>query len=421
VSEQADLVVVGAGAAGLFAAIHAGRAGARVIALDGARVIGAKILVAGGGRCNVTHHAVDEKAYAGSTPGAIRTVLRKFTVEDTVRFFEAYGVELKREDTGKLFPTTDDAHTILNALLQAARDAGVDLRFPRRVTRLERVPDDSNGGGFIVAGDWGEIHAPRVVLSTGGKALPKSGSDGGGYDFARALGHTVSDRVYPALVPLILPGTHPLRALSGLTLQATLVLRGGTGKVMREFTNSLLCTHFGLSGPCALDISRYWRDAVCDDSLAGLFANFIPNEREDTLDAKLLASKAANAVAFLRDFVPERLARTLCEVAAVDSAASLRQLTREQRKALARAACALPLSVEGDRGFTYAEVTMGGVPLSEVKLDTMESRVCPGLHLAGEILDVDGRIGGFNFQWAWATGFLAGGAAGDSAQILLNP
>ena len=406
-TEHADLVVVGAGAAGLFAAIHAGRAGARVIALDGARVIGAKILVAGGGRCNVTHHAVDEKAYAGSTPGAIRTVLRKFTVEDTVRFFEAYGVELKREDTGKLFPTTDDAHTILNALLQAARDAGVDLRFPRRVTRLERHAD----GGFLVTGDWGEIRAPRVVLSTGGKALPKSGSDGGGYDFARALGHTVSDRVYPALVPLILPGTHPLRALSGLTLQATLVLRGGTGKVLREFTNSLLCTHFGLSGPCALDISRYWRDALCDDSLAGLFANFIPDEREDTLDAKLLASKAANAVAFLRDFVPERLARTLCEVASVDPAASLRQLTREQRKALARAACALPLSVEGDRGFTYAEVTMGGVPLSEVKLDTMESRVCPGLHLAGEILDVDGRIGGFNFQWAWATGFLAGGAA----------
>jgi predicted Rossmann fold flavoprotein len=190
---------------------------------------------------------------------------------------------------------------------------------------------------------------------------------------------------------------------------------------MREFTNSLLCTHFGLSGPCALDISRYWRDAVCDDSLAGLFANFIPNEREDTLDAKLLASKAANAVAFLRDFVPERLARTLCEVAAVDPAASLRQLTRDQRKALARAACALPLSVEGDRGFTYAEVTMGGVPLSEVKLDMMESRVCPGLHLAGEILDVDGRIGGFNFQWAWATGFLAGGAARDLAQIRLNP
>ena len=119
--------------------------------------------------------------------------------------------------------------------------------------------------------------------------------------------------------------------------------------------------------------------------------------------------------------MPTAREKALCEIAAIDPATSLRQLTREQRKALARAACALPLSVEGDRGFTYAEVTMGGVPLSEVKLDTMESRVCPGLHLAGEILDVDGRIGGFNFQWAWATGFLAGGAAGDSAQILLNP
>ena len=406
-----DVVVVGAGAAGLFAAIHAGRAGARVLALDGARTLGAKILVAGGGRCNVTHHAVDERAYAGSSPNAIRNVLRRFGVAETVKFFEAYGVELKREDTGKLFPTTDDARTILNALLQAARDAGVEIRHPRRVASIERDAD----GGFIVRGDapggWGEERMRRVILATGGKALPKSGSDGAGYDFARALGHTVTDHVHPALVPLILPGTHPLRALSGLTLPATLSLRAASGKVLKEFTNSLLCTHFGLSGPCALDISRYWRAAIIEDSGAGLFANFIAGEREDTLDAKLLASRSANAPAFLREFVPERLARALCEIAAIEPATSLRQLTRDQRKALARAACALPLSVEGDRGFTYAEVTMGGVPLAEVKLETMESRACPGLHLAGEILDVDGRIGGFNFQWAWATGFIAGGAA----------
>jgi predicted Rossmann fold flavoprotein len=406
-----DVVVVGAGAAGLFAAIHAGRAGARVLALDGARTLGAKILVAGGGRCNVTHHAVDERAYAGSSPNAIRNVLRRFGVAETVKFFEAYGVELKREDTGKLFPTTDDARTILNALLQAARDAGVEIRHPRRVASIERDAD----GGFIVRGDapggWGEERMRRVILATGGKALPKSGSDGAGYDFARALGHTVTGHVHPALVPLILPGAHPLRALSGLTLPATLSLRAASGKVLKEFTNSLLCTHFGLSGPCALDISRYWRAAIIEDSGAGLFANFIAGEREDTLDAKLLASRSANAPAFLREFVPERLARALCEIAAIEPATSLRQLTRDQRKALARAACALPLSVEGDRGFTYAEVTMGGVPLAEVKLETMESRACPGLHLAGEILDVDGRIGGFNFQWAWATGFIAGGAA----------
>ena len=402
-----DLIVVGAGAAGIFAAIHAGRAGARVLALDGARTLGAKILVAGGGRCNVTHHAVDEKAYAGSSPNAIRNVLRRFGVAETVRFFEEQGVELKREDTGKLFPTTDDARTVLDALLAAARDARVEIRHPARVTAVERTA----AAAFVVRGDWGEARAPRLVLSTGGKALPKSGSDGAGYAFARALGHTVTDRVHPALVPLILPGAHPLRTLSGLALPATLSLRSSTGKVLKEFENSLLCTHFGVSGPCALDVSRHWRDATCDDPHAALFANFIPGEREETLDAKLLASKATSAVAFLREFVPERLARTLCEVAGVDPASSIRQLAREQRRSLARATCALPLDVEGDRGFTYAEVTMGGVPLAEVKLDTMESRACPGLHLAGEILDVDGRIGGFNFQWAWASGFVAGSSA----------
>jgi predicted Rossmann fold flavoprotein len=404
---DAQVIVVGAGAAGLFAAIHAGRAGARVIALDGAKTIGAKILVAGGGRCNVTHHSVDEKAYAGSSPNAIKNVLRRYGVAETVKFFEAYGVELKREDTGKLFPTTDDAHTILNALLRAANDAGVVIHHPRRVTAITRDAD----GGFTINGDSGALRAPRLILCTGGKALPKSGSDGLGYEFARALGHSITNDVFPALVPLILPGTHVLRTLSGLTLDTTLTLKSSTGKVLKEFTNSLLCTHFGLSGPCALDMSRYWRAALIEDAGAGLFANFIAGEREDTLDAKILASRAANPLGFLREHVPERLARTLCEVAAVDPAAILRQLTREQRKALARAACALPLHVEGDRGFTYAEVTMGGVPLAEVKLDTMESRVCPGLHLAGEILDVDGRIGGFNFQWAWASGFVAGGAA----------
>jgi predicted Rossmann fold flavoprotein len=153
-----DVVVVGAGAAGLFAAIHAGRGGARVVALDGAKTLGAKILVAGGGRCNVTHHAVDEKAYAGSSPNAIKNVLRRFGVAETVRFFEAYGVELKREETGKLFPTTDDARTILNALLTAAHDAGVAIRHPQRVTAIERGAD----GVFTVRGEWGEVRAPRA-------------------------------------------------------------------------------------------------------------------------------------------------------------------------------------------------------------------------------------------------------------------
>ncbi len=407
--DECDTLVIGAGAAGLFAAIHAARAGARVIVLDGARTIGAKILVAGGGRCNVTHHAVDEKAYAGSTPNAIKNVLRRFTVAHTIAFFAEYGVELKREETGKLFPTTDDARTVLNALLAAARDARVEIVHPRRVQHIEHVD-----ASFIASGDeWGSMRSSQLILATGGKSLPKSGSDGAGYDFARALGHTVSERIFPALVPLILPAAHPLRALSGLTLDATLVLHSGSGKILKEFTDSLLCTHFGLSGPCALDMSRYWRDAILDDNDSSLVVNFIPQHREETLEAAMIASRAANALSFLREFIPERLARALCLHAQVDAAQSLRQLTRTARRALTRAACALPLLVEGDRGFTYAEVTMGGVPLSEIKLDTMESRITRGLHLAGEILDVDGRIGGFNFQWAWASGFVAGTAAAN--------
>jgi predicted Rossmann fold flavoprotein len=398
-----DVIVVGVGAAGLYAAIHAGRSGARVLALDGARTLGAKILVAGGGRCNVTHYAVDEKAYAGSSPNAIRKVLRRYGVSETVEFFNDMGVRFKQEETGKLFPTTDRARTVLDALLRAAEQAGVLIKFPRRVEAIRQVHD-----GFEVSGDWGEARAPRLILATGGKALPKSGSDGLGYDFARALGHTIGEHVCPALVPLILPGGHQLRDLSGIAVEATLTLRSGTGKVLKAFTNSLLCTHFGLSGPCALDVSRYWRAARIDDPGSSLRACFLPGTDEAALDARVLANPKSTPLALLRGELPDRFLRGLCELAGVDPQEPLGRLNRETRLGLVRACVGLDLSIEGDRGFTHAEVTMGGIPLREVRLETMESRVCPGLHLIGEILDVDGRIGGFNFQWAWSTGYIAG-------------
>lgn len=402
-----DVVVVGIGAAGLYAAIHAGRAGARVLALDGARTLGAKILVAGGGRCNVTHHAVDERAYAGSSSNAIRKVLRRYGVAETTGFFAERGVQLKREPTGKLFPTTDRARTVLDALLEAAREAGVVIRHPRRVDSIQR-----DGSGFVVSGEWGEVRAPRVILATGGKALPKSGSDGAGYELARRLGHTVGTEIHPALVPLILPGGHPLRELGGITLDATLRLHAGTGRILKTFTNSLLCTHFGLSGPCVLDMSRYWRAARLEDPGVRLSASFLPEETADTLDALLLANQGTTPAALFRDRLPERLLRALCELAGVEPGRPVNRLDRTRRRALAGVLGDLELPVEGDRGFTHAEVTMGGVPLREVRLETMESRPCPGLHLIGEILDVDGRIGGFNFQWAWSTGWIAGTSAG---------
>ena len=433
-----DIVVVGAGAAGLFASIWAGRmlrstgdSTSSVVALDGAKKLGAKILVAGGGRCNVTHHAVDEKQYAGTSRPAIRNVLRRFDVPQTVAFFAELGVELKREETGKLFPVTDDAHTVLNALFAAAADVGASLVHPWRVGRIERRED----GLFEVHGEVADgvsdapprevspmkvppMLARRIILATGGRALPLTGSNGQGYLLAKALGHAITERVFPALVPLTLPRDHWICSLSGITLPATLEVRSATGKRLQQFTNSTLCAHFGLSGPGVLDISRYYTDAVRDDARAQLVMSWLPGETLESVDGALTRLGRVTAARWLQDAgLPERVARAICESAGVDPTAPGHALTRESRRALASMVVQTPLPITGDRGFTYAEVTAGGVPLSEIHLDTMESRACPGLYLCGEILDVDGRIGGFNFQWAWASGYVAGTAAAKSLRI----
>ena len=256
-SETCDIVVVGAGAAGLITSIFAARTrpGRRIVIVDGAKTLGAKILVAGGGRCNVTHDVVDETAYAGSSRHAIKKVLRRFDVDATVAFFRELGVELKREDTGKLFPVTDDARTVLNALLSHARELGVLINHPRRVASVRRTdaPTSTDASAtietqplFHVEGDWGMITTPRVVLATGGKSLPKSGSDGHGFEMARALGHSITPRIFPALVPLLLSPDHMVCALSGIALEAELQVRSATGKKLVSFTGSTLCTHFGL-------------------------------------------------------------------------------------------------------------------------------------------------------------------------------
>ena len=405
-----SVAVVGAGAAGLMAAIAAARAGAQVTALDGAKTLGAKILVSGGGRCNVTHHAVDETAFAGSTPAAIRKVLRRFDVPQTVAFFADLGVALKREETGKLFPVTDRARTVLDALLRAAREAGVALLHPWRVAAISR----GDGGFTLTSADGRSLSATRVVIATGGRSIPKSGSDGAGYAMAVALGHSVTALVLPALVPLRLPEGHFIRGLSGLAAPATVEVRGATGRRLASFTDDTLCTHFGLSGPAILDVSRHLLAARASDPGAGLRLNWLPGMTADELDARLRTMGALTAVRLLtgQGQIPERLARALCAASGVDPATPGHRLGREGRVALARTATALDVPVTGDAGYDFAEVTAGGVPLRELRLETMESRACPGLYVCGEICDVDGRIGGFNFQWAWASGHVAGTAAG---------
>ena len=392
---------MGAGAAGLAAAIFAARGGARVVALDGAKKIGAKILISGGGRCNVTHDVVTPDDFNGNR-NAIAKVLRTFTVEQTIEWFASMGVRLKREETGKLFPMTDRARTVLDALLGAAREAGVEVRTNSRVESLLGSP-----ARFEIRGPRLEargLAAKRVILATGGRSVPKTGSDGHGYDIARSLGHTVTP-TFPALVPLVIGGEHWIRTLSGTSAEVELSVRSTTGRVIRRERGSLLMTHFGISGPVVLDISRHWIAAH-----GRLVANFLPGETFDSVDRRLVdigkANPRATVASAFRGSVPERVLEQLAP------ATPVAKLARDERRRIARDLVELEVPVTSDRGLDYAEVTAGGVPLSEIELATMRSRVHPDLSLCGEILDVDGRIGGYNFQWAWASGRLAGmGAA----------
>jgi len=405
---RCEVAVVGAGAAGLCAAIWAARTapGARVVALDGAVRLGAKILVSGGGRCNLTHETVSGRDFHGSSPHAVDKVLRRFDVAATLSFFGDLGVGVRREEGGKLFPANGRARTVLDALLREATRLGVELRTSHRVTAV--APD---GAGLLVSGPWGALAADRVVLATGGRSLPKSGSDGSGYALAAAFGHRIAP-TFPALVPLVLAPDHPFRSLAGLSTPVSLAVHAASGRRLAEVTGPLLCTHFGISGPAALDVSRHLLAARSADPGARLVASFLPGRRAEEWEVTLASLGQKTVRTLLAESLPLRLAEALCRLAGVEAATPGHRLRRDARRALVRALAELPLPVEGDRGFAAAEVTAGGVPLAEIDLATMASRREPALHLCGEVCDVDGRLGGFNFQWAWSSGQVAGvGAA----------
>jgi len=391
-----------------MAAIFSGGNKRRVAAFDGAQKIGAKILVAGGGRCNVTHFEVAPSDYFGSPARSIDRVMKTWPVNDTVNWFADHGVKLKREDTGKLFPTTDKARTVLDALLDAANKAGVELRHPCRVNSIKKLSTGDESPRFELQTDRGLITANSVVLATGGKALPKSGSDGIGYRFAKALGHTVTD-THPALVPLLVKDGFFLNKLSGLSVDAELAVSDPRKKKLYAFTGPVLFTHFGLSGPSAMNVSRH----LATTPGSTLTINFT-GQSFDACDQALQqaaknVSKSALQTTLAKTFkLPQRLAQALPEHLKIAPATVLASLKKDDRRKLAHALTGLPIPVTGDRGYTHAEVTAGGVPLTEINLATMASKKTEGLYLCGEILNVDGRIGGFNFQWAWCTGKLAG-------------
>ncbi|MFI5366855.1 MAG: NAD(P)/FAD-dependent oxidoreductase [Candidatus Binatia bacterium] len=411
VTEACDIAVIGAGAAGLaagiFAAEAAGTGALHIVLLDGAEKIGAKILISGGGRCNVTHDEIHVADYNGQKP-VVRNILAAFDERATVRWFGALGVELKREESGKLFPVSDQARTVLDALLRRCAELHVSVRAGRRVQTV-----DTTAGGFVVAHTRGRLRARRVVMATGGRSLARTGSDGSGWEIVRGLGHTVSE-TYPALVPLVLSRAMFHAELSGLS-QPVELSTYADGKLIDRRTGSLLWTHFGISGPVVMDASRHWVIAQATQRRVEMRCSFVPKQRFEHVESWLIDASTSRPRLSLRKClaakVPERFATALAHSTGIDPVTPMAQLSREQRRALVHALTAFVLPIERARGWDYAEVTAGGVPLDEIDYRTMESRQVPGLYLIGEMLDCDGRIGGYNFQWAWATGYVAGRAA----------
>jgi len=419
--DDLPVVVVGAGAAGLMAAIHAAAGRRPVLLLEGSARPGQKILISGGGRCNVLPSQASHTDFVSdSSPNLVRKVLAAWPLADVRRFFEAeLGVPLKLEaETGKLFPVSDRARTVLDALMTAYVQRGGRVCTAARVTDLLRSDDC-----WMVQLSSGEtIRAARVVLATGGLSVPATGSDGAGLRIARELDHVIVP-TYPALVPLT--GSNPVhRALAGVSVRVRVWAadEGPRTKDQERHPASavrpsssvsshggFLFTHRGYSGPAVLNVSHVVTRAMADgDARPALLVQWADLDAA-AWDA-LLRAGSGPALPLLRRHLPERLAAQLLSETGL-AQADLSQLRREERAGLVNALTRYPLPWAGSEGYKTAEVTGGGVSLAEVNPATLESRRAPSLYLCGELLDAFGPIGGYNFLWAWVTGRSAGLAA----------
>ena len=427
-----DVIVIGGGAAGLLAAAAAAENGARVGLLEKNRKLGVKILMSGGTRCNVTHHC-DARGIveAYGKPGRfLHSALAALSPSNVVKLVESQGVPVKVEETGKVFPVSDRAIDVRDALVRLASLAGAKLVTESPVVALDRT---STGWSVGVEGPTGSqsLTAQAVIVTTGGKSYPGCGTVGDGYHWAERLGHTLIPPI-PALVP-ILSNTAWANSLKGVTLERVRVAviqlgsgqqrgpHGDQGKaghrrklkdaVLATAEGGFLFTHWGFSGPTILDVSREVAGHPDRKSLR-LVCDFLPGQRDEDVIHQLddLKQKMARQQvgALLQHWFPRRLAEALVEAAGVSLLTRNADLKRTQLLALVETLKRQAFSIQGTLGFEKAEVTAGGIDLAEVDSKTLQSKKVPGLFFAGEILDLDGPIGGFNFQAAFSTGWLAG-------------
>lgn len=399
-----DIAVVGAGPAGLFAATFAARRGRRVLLLEKNERPGLKVLISGGGRCNVTttRSGADLEAQYGPVRGRfLRHALRSFPPTAVRAFVEGAGVPLQEEDLEKLFPVSRRARDVLDALLRECTSAGAELRTGCPVQGIAR-----DGETLRLTTPRGPVVAASVVLATGGLSYPRTGATGDAYAWCRALGHTVTP-TFPALAPLAVAEPW-LQSLQGIVLHGVdLAVLDARGRELLRRRRPILFTHRGLSGPAPMDLAG---DVEEQGGAASVRFDFAPDTTVEALDAEWLGQAKAHGArrvdSLLPGHLPERLRQALAERAGATG--TLANLTKEARRRLLQVVKDLRVQVPRSLGYDHAEVTRGGVALDEVDPRTMQSRRVPGLFVCGELLDVDGPIGGFNFTAAFATGRLAG-------------
>jgi predicted Rossmann fold flavoprotein len=403
-----DAIIAGAGAAGLMAAIHAAERGRRVLLLEKGKKPGVKILMSGGTRCNITHDCDARGIVEAFGPNGkfLHSALAYLGPRETVAFFNGEGVLTKVEETGKVFPVSDRALDVLDALLKRLARSGATLAITEPLKDVETHPE----GGFRAYTSSRTLTAERVLITTGGKSYPGCGTTGDGYAIAQKFGHTiVSTR--PALVPLTVQPEW-IRELQGITLpDVNLRVFPPEGKPLSQRRGSMLFAHFGLSGPAPLDVSRAVSGHPEPRTLT-LEADFLPAVPEATfaefLQTESVASGKKQLAGVLAEKLPRRLADQLLALCGMQADRKAAALAKADRAKLVAAVKRLRLPLKGTLGFEKAEVTAGGVSLGEVDSRTMQSKRQPGLYFAGEVLDLDGWIGGYNFQSAWSTGWLAG-------------
>lgn len=400
-----QVIVIGGGAAGYFSAIACAEenTNAQVTILEKTGKLLSKVRVSGGGRCNVTHDCFVPSVLAQNYPrGAkqLKEAFKTFGAAETIAWFNRRGVKLKTEPDGRMFPTTDNSQTIIDCLQRAASEAGVSVRTGTAVERIEPLPDQS--GFTLYLSDDSSMHADKVIVSTGGN--PKSQ----GYEWLRQLGHPIQEPV-PSLFTFNEPGS-PLKDLQGIAVPQARVRIAGQ---KLEYEGPLLITHWGYSGPAVLKLSAWGARLFhgMDYRFTALI-NWAADLTEESLREQLQQYRAAHPKKVVQTNplfgLPQRLWKALTGMAGIAADVKWAELPAKNTNKLVEAILRLPVQVDGKTTFKEEFVTCGGIDLGQVNMKTMESRLHPGLYFAGEILDIDGITGGFNFQAAWTTGYLAG-------------